>query len=355
MSLLLSVPQCCLSQLASICKETKPNSVNCWRMLRMVHREQKDLRQSFLKYPTSSLGITARHSSGTRNTHGLTMNEDNPVLLAVSGSWNSFASVKEFTLSCNSWIWTINWFTAEGLSSFCVEGSSYFNCRALSASAQQILRNSSVSWQSLARSSWKALFLFSNSSHSQPFSLWGWSDNGCAWYRFHPPGWSCIPISQRAISACRIFQSVLSKSDCASDNLDWAAKSPWKHDQLSFQGSHEYHFFGQNSFPFHLRILLTLQFSISLPFDNNFSNLENGSTPSLAFSTLENGSTSCLDFSTFECVWEQETQNGLALTSRSWKNSGEVSCPISVVVNFRCIHSGREVVKVVVETALSRK
>ena len=31
--------------------------------------------------------------------------------------------------------------------------------------------------------------------------------------------WSCMPVSQRAISAFRIFHSLLSNSDCASDNL----------------------------------------------------------------------------------------------------------------------------------------
>ena len=41
----------------------------------------------------------------------------------------------------------------KGFSSFCVESSSCFSCRALSASGQQILRRSSISLQFLARSS----------------------------------------------------------------------------------------------------------------------------------------------------------------------------------------------------------
>ena len=51
----------------------------------------------------------------------------------------------------------------------CVESSSYFNCRDLSASAQQILRYSSISWPSLCVIFLESFFLISNSSHSQPF------------------------------------------------------------------------------------------------------------------------------------------------------------------------------------------
>ena len=69
-------------------------------------------------------------------------------------------------LSCNSWIWATSWFTIEGFSFCCMESSPSFNCRALSASTEQNVCNSSISWQSLARSSWQAVFLMSNSIHA---------------------------------------------------------------------------------------------------------------------------------------------------------------------------------------------
>ena len=126
-------------------RRRSPNSLICRRVLRMVHTEQVDLRQRFLRYPIpceSRLIIPL----------GL------GIPMGWQGTWDN--PVNEFALSCNSWIWTINWFTVEGFSSFCVESSSYFNCRDLSASAQQILRYSSISWPSPC-----AIFLESFVSH----------------------------------------------------------------------------------------------------------------------------------------------------------------------------------------------
>ena len=39
---------------------------------------------------------------------------DVPEQFAVSGSWKSFASAKEFTRLCKSWSWASNWFTVVG-------------------------------------------------------------------------------------------------------------------------------------------------------------------------------------------------------------------------------------------------
>ena len=95
--------------------------------------------------------IAAGHLSGTLNIQRLAGNVG---LLAVSRSYNSLASAKEFTLFCKSWIWVRSWLTVVGFLSCCIDSSSILNCLALSVSSQQILRNS---WQFLARLSWKSL------------------------------------------------------------------------------------------------------------------------------------------------------------------------------------------------------
>ena len=83
--ILLLVPQFCLYQLASICKKTMPNSLISLRKLRMVHLKQVDLQKTCPDVSNEFLGTW-----------------DNPEVLAVSGSKNSFAPLKELTLSCNS-------------------------------------------------------------------------------------------------------------------------------------------------------------------------------------------------------------------------------------------------------------
>ena len=72
---------------------------------------------------------------------------------------------RNFTLFCNYWIWAITWLTVVGFISWCIDNSSVLACLALSVSSQQILPNSSISWQSVAWFSWKSLFLNSNSPH----------------------------------------------------------------------------------------------------------------------------------------------------------------------------------------------
>ena len=106
---------------------------------------------------------------------------DAPELLAVSGSWNSLASDKEFTLFCGSCIWVKSWLTVVGFLSCCIDNSSILNCLARFAPSQQILRGSSISWRVLARPSQKRLFLISNSPHKLTFSLWAWSAHWFAW------------------------------------------------------------------------------------------------------------------------------------------------------------------------------
>ena len=51
--------------------------------------------------------IAANHSSWTRNTHKMTGTWDKPKLVAISKSQKTFAYFKEFTLSCDSWIWSL--------------------------------------------------------------------------------------------------------------------------------------------------------------------------------------------------------------------------------------------------------
>ena len=98
-----------------------------------------------------------------------------PELLAVSGSWNSLASDKEFTLFCKSWIWVNNWLTVKGFLSWCIHNSSILACLARSASSQQVLLNSSIYWQSFAWCSRKSLLLISNSPYKLILSRWAWS------------------------------------------------------------------------------------------------------------------------------------------------------------------------------------
>ena len=95
-----------------------------------------------------------------------------PVLLAVSGSWNSLASDKEFTLFCYSWIWVKSWLTVAGPLFWCMFNSSILARLPRSVSGWQILLNSSISWQSFAWFSRKSQFLISTSPHNFIFSLW---------------------------------------------------------------------------------------------------------------------------------------------------------------------------------------
>ena len=59
-----------------------------------------------------------------------------PELLRDSGSWNSLASDKEFTLFCKSWIWAIVWLTLVGFLRCCTDNSSLLPCLACSISSQ---------------------------------------------------------------------------------------------------------------------------------------------------------------------------------------------------------------------------
>ena len=83
--------------------------------------------------------------------------------------------VKAFTLFLNSWIRVSSRLTGVGPLPCCKDNSSILNCLALYVSSQQILRNSSISWQVLVRLSWFSLLLISNSPHKLIFSLWAWS------------------------------------------------------------------------------------------------------------------------------------------------------------------------------------
>ena len=152
-----------------------------------------------------------------------------------------------------------------------------------------------------------------------------------------------MPVSQRAISAFRIIPSLLSNSDCASDNFVWAASSPWKAWSASFSRKSWISLCSD-------RILfLSIWESCTLSKSRFLLPLDYG------FPKLENGSTSHLDFSTLEWVWgtrntEWDRTYFALLRKQWWRQPSHFFC----VVDFRRIHSGREIVKVRVETALSK-
>ena len=134
------------------------------------------------------------------------------------------ASDKEFTLFCKPRTWVNNWLTVAGFLSWCMDNI------ARSVSSQQILLNSSISWQSFARFSRKSLFLISKSPHKLIFSLWAWSVQWfacCSCNRWDSNSWL---ISLRAISECLFSQCLTSTSASASKSLCWRPI------QLSVQG-----------------------------------------------------------------------------------------------------------------------
>ena len=100
--------------------------------------------------------------------------------------------------------------------------------------------------------------------------------------------------------------------------------------------------FRQNSVSFMLRQSWTISKSRSLfPLESDLSTIENDSIPRTGFPELPK-SVSCQGISTLEdagCCWlplaaacrKSETPKRLALTSRSWVNSGEVNCSTSKV------------------------
>ena len=130
-----------------------------------------------------------------------------PELLSGSASQNSLASDKEFTLFCKSRIWAIIWLTVVGFFCCCMDNSSTLACLAESFSSQQILLNSSISWQSFAWSFWKSLFLTSISPYNLILSLWAWSAHRfawCSWNRWDSNSWL---ISRKAMSEF-LFDSI---------------------------------------------------------------------------------------------------------------------------------------------------
>ena len=171
--------------------------------------------------------IAATNGSGTRNTRGLTGNAGRSrAARCFRIVTHSIASDKEFTLFCTSWIWVNNWLTAVGFLTCCIDNSSIFNCLARSVSSQQILLNSSMSWQSFARFARKSQFLISHPPHKLIFSLWAWSYQWfacCSCNRWDSNSWL---ISWRAISEFLFSQCLTSTSASAPNNLCWANFSP---------------------------------------------------------------------------------------------------------------------------------
>ena len=139
---------------------------------------------------------------------------------------------------------------------------------------------------------------------------------------------------KKAISAFLCSQFLLSISASASENLPWAALSPWRASssllsRLAWRSS------------FSDRIC-TISSSRSLfLFDKVPSTPEMDSSPRTSFLVLHksahsHGPTALDDACCWlplaaACCWEPETQKGLELTSWSWMNSGEVDCPTSFI------------------------
>ena len=149
--------------------------------------------------------IAARQCSGTQNSRSSIGN----VGRSRAASWfrivNSLSSDKEFTFFCTSRVWAINWLTVAGFLYWCTDNSCILACLARSVSSQQILLNSSISWQSLAWSSWKSLFLNSDSPYKLILSLWAWSAHRlawCSWNRWDSNSWL---ISWKAKSEFSLF------------------------------------------------------------------------------------------------------------------------------------------------------
>ena len=99
-----------------------------------------------------------------------------------------------------------------------MDNSSNFACRARSLSSQQRLRNSSISWQSFVRLSWKSLFLISNSPHKLILSLWALSQI-FAWRSCNLWVSSSRWDSCRAISELLCSHLLISTSASISDNF----------------------------------------------------------------------------------------------------------------------------------------
>ena len=146
--------------------------------------------------------IAANHPSGTRNSRGMTGNVEH------SGAARCLRITEFFVFIQGSHL--VLYADPENGQKlihgkeilFLLQKSSYIlNCLTLSACLQQILRNSCISWQSLAWCSWKILFFVFNSQKIYCcFSLWAWSAHWFAWYSSNLCDSSCWLVSQRAIS-----------------------------------------------------------------------------------------------------------------------------------------------------------
>ena len=119
----------------SILEKRMPNSLNCWRSWGSSSRagsRSKNVSWSTHNIPciVRQSRIAATHGSGTRNSRSWLGTWVAPELLADSGSSNSLASDKKFTLFCESWIRVNNLHTVVGFLSWCTENSSILACRA---------------------------------------------------------------------------------------------------------------------------------------------------------------------------------------------------------------------------------
>ena len=148
------------------------------------------LSKTFPEVPMVSRVSSGNPESRLRTPLGLGIIEGIKVWL---GSWDApepLACSWSKKFSCvwqavhfvrKSWIWVKSWLAVEGFLSSFIDNSSILACLPRSVSSQQILLNSSISWQSLARVSRKNLLFISNSPRKLIFSLWVWSFHWFAW------------------------------------------------------------------------------------------------------------------------------------------------------------------------------
>ena len=145
--------------------------------------------------------IATRHSSGTRNGQRFAGNVGR-TRAARCFEIVTVPRIRQRIRSILSWIWVKSWLTVSRSLSCCRDHSSNLACRAPSLSSQQRLLNSSISWQSCVRLSWKSSFLISNSPHKFILSLCALSALLFAWWSCNLRDSSSRSDSLRAISIC---------------------------------------------------------------------------------------------------------------------------------------------------------
>ena len=208
------------------------------------------------------------------------------------------------------------------------------------------LRNSSLSWQFLARTSWKGLFLISNSSHSELFSLRVGSVNWSAWKEFHTLGSelhasfikSNINILHFAFSSVQLIQTALQITLSVAAHSRWQAWSAFlsRKSWMSLCSD---------------RILsVSIWESCTLPEPRFLLPCRQRLPEAWTLLRISPGFVHA-----WMCLRTRDTEwdsTYFALLREQWRSQPSHVC---CVADFRRIQSGREVVSVRVEVASSRR